>query len=179
MKKLMLLAFLVSFSLTAAEIDTAKSTLGWKGSKGAAGFKLGSHYGKIKIKSGDFEVENGKLVGGNVVVDMTDFTVEDLTGTWAEKFIGHMKSADFFKTDKFKTSNIKFKKVNGNKVTADLTINGKTNEVKFNYKKEGEAFTGKLFFDRTKFGMNYGDDESLGDKFIHKDVEIDFKIFTK
>jgi polyisoprenoid-binding protein YceI len=179
MKKLMLIAFLVSLSLTAAEIDTSKSTLGWKGSKGAAGFKLGSHYGKIKIESGDFEVEDGNLVGGNVVVDMTDFTVEDLSGTWAEKFISHMKSSDFFKTDKFKNSKLKIKSVNGKKVTADLTINGKTNEVNFDYKKEGDAFVGKLVFDRTKYGMNYGDDESLGDKFIHHEVEVDFKIYTK
>jgi polyisoprenoid-binding protein YceI len=179
MKKLMFIAMLISFALTAAEIDTSKSTLSWKGSKGAAGFKLGSHYGKIKIKSGDFDVKDGKLVGGNVVVDMTDFTVEDLSGTWAEKFINHMKSSDFFKTENFKTSELKIKKVSGKKATADLTINGKTNEVTFDYKKEGDAFVGQLLFDRTKFGMNYGDDESLGDKFIHHEVEVGFKIYTK
>lgn len=179
MKKLMLIAMLFTMSLNAAEIDTEKSTLQWKGSKGAAGFKLGSHYGKIKIKSGDFKVEEGKLTGGNVIVDMTDFTVDDLEGEWGKKFISHMKSADFFKTDKFKTSEIKFKKIDGKTVTADLTINGKTNEVKFDYVKKGDAFEGTLKFDRTKFGMNYGEDESLGDKFIHKEVEVKFNVVTK
>ena len=179
MKKLMMVVMLFAFALNAAEIDTSKSTLQWKGSKGAAGFKLGSHYGKIKIKEGDFKIEDGKLVGGNVVVDMTDFTVEDLSGEWADKFISHMKSSDFFKTDKFKTSEIKFKSVKGKTVTADLTINGKTKEVKFDYKKDGDAYKGKLVFDRTEFGMNYGDDTSLGDKFIHKEVEVEFNIVTK
>lgn len=179
MKKIMMLMMMFAFALNATEIDTTKSTLKWKGSKGAAGFKLGSHYGKIKIQEGDFEVEDGKLVGGNVVVDMTDFTVEDLSGEWAEKFISHMKSADFFKTEKFKTSEIKFKKVEGKTVTADLTINGKTKTVKFDYKKKGETYSGKLVFDRTDFGMNYGDDESLGDKFIHKEVEVEFDVVLK
>lgn len=179
MKKLMLIAMLFTMALNAAEIDTAKSTLQWKGSKGAAGFKLGSHYGKIKIEKGNFEIEDGKLTGGNVVVDMTDFTVEDLEGEWAKKFIGHMKSSDFFKTDKFKTSEIKFKKVEGKTVTADLTINGKTNEVKFDYSKKGDTYEGTLKFDRTQFGMNYGDDISLGDKFIHKEVEVKFSVITK
>jgi len=179
MKKIFLLTLMMSFALNAAQIDTSKSTVGWKGSKGAAGFKLGSHNGKIKIKSGNFEVEDGKLTGGEVVVDMTDFTVEDLSGEWADKFISHMKSSDFFKTDKYKTSTLKIKSVKGKKVTADLTINGKTNEVTFNYKKDGDAFKGEMVFDRTKFNMNYGDDVSLGDKFIHSEVEINFSIITK
>mgnify|MGYP000108262940 CR=1 FL=1 len=114
MKKLMLIGLMMSLIASAAELDTSKSTVEWKGSKGAAGFKLGSHNGKIKIEKGNFEIEDGKLVGGNVVVDMTSFTVEDLSGEWADKFISHMKSADFFKTDKFKTSTIKFKKIDEN-----------------------------------------------------------------
>ena len=143
MKKLMQLALLAVLTLTqayAGNLDVKGSVLKWKGSKGAAGFKLGSHYGKIAFKGGNLEQKDGKLTGGEIEVDMTDFTVEDLSGEWAKKFIGHMKSADFFKVDKHPTSKLKIKSVTGNKVTADLTINGKTNEVKFDYKKSNDGF---------------------------------------
>lgn len=182
MKKLMQLALLGALTLSqayAGNLDVKGSVLKWKGSKGAAGFKLGSHYGKIAIKDGNVEHKDGKLTGGEFTVDMTDFTVDDLSGEWAQKFIGHMKSADFFQTDKYPTSNLKIKSVKGNKVTADLTINGKTNEVNFDYKKAGDKFTGKLVFNRTKFGMNYGKDSSLGDKFIHHEVELEFSVKAK
>jgi polyisoprenoid-binding protein YceI len=182
MKKLIKFALFTTLTCSwayAGNLDSKASVLKWKGSKGAAGFKLGSHYGKIAIKNGNIEQKEGNLVGGEIEVDMTDFTVDDLSGKWAEKFIGHMKSADFFKVDEHPTSKLKIKSVEGSKVTADLTINGKTNEVKFDYKKNGNAYAGKLVFDRTKFGMNYGDDESLGDKFIHHEVELDFSIKVK
>jgi polyisoprenoid-binding protein YceI len=182
MKKLMQLMLLGALSLSqayAASLDTAGSVLKWKGSKGAAGFKLGSHYGKISFKEGSLEEKDGKLLGGEFVVDMNNFTVDDLSGEWAEKFIGHMKSSDFFQTDKHPTSKLKIKNVKGNAVTADLTVNGVTNEVKFDYKKDGNAYAGKLVFDRTKFNMNYGNDSSLGDKFIHKEVELEFSVKAK
>lgn len=182
MKKLMQLMVLIALVISqayAGNIDLNASKLQWKGSKGALGFKLGSHHGTIAIKDGNFDVKKGKLVGGDIVVDMTNFDVEDLSGSWKEKFIGHMKSGDFFKVDKYPTSKLKIKSVKGSKVVADLTINGQTHEVKFNYKKSGNAFKGKLVFDRTKYGMNYNNDSSLGDKFIHKEVELDFSIQLK
>jgi polyisoprenoid-binding protein YceI len=182
MKKLMQVMLLSSLALSqayAGNLDLKGSVLKWKASKGAAGFKLGGHNGKITIKDGNIEEKDGNLSGGDIVVDMNDFTVDDLSGEWAQKFIGHMKSADFFQTDKFPTSNLKIKSVKANKVTADLTINGITNEVTFDYKKSGKAYTGNLVFNRSKFNMNYGNDESLGDKFIHKDVELEFSIQSK
>ncbi len=182
MKKLIQLATLVALTVSTAfagNLDTKSSVLKWKGSKGAAGFKLGSHYGKITIKDGNLVEKDGKLAGGDFTVDMTDFTVDDLSGEWAKKFIGHMKSADFFKVDKHPTSNLKINSVKGKTVSADLTINGVTKPVTFDYKKVGSAYTGKLIFDRTKFNMNYGSDSSLGDKFVHHEVELEFSVKAK
>jgi polyisoprenoid-binding protein YceI len=182
MKKLIQLATLVALTVSTAfagNLDTKSSVLKWKGSKGAAGFKLGSHYGKISLKDGNVMSKDGKLTGGDFVVDMTDFTVDDLSGEWAKKFIGHMKSGDFFKVDKHPTSKLKIKSIKGNSVKADLTINGITNPVMFDYKKVGSAFTGKVVFDRTKYKMNYGADSSLGDKFIHSEVELEFSVKAK
>lgn len=182
MKKLMQLALLAALTLSqayAGNLDVKGSVLKWKGSKGAAGFKLGSHNGKIFFKDGSITEKDGKLTGGEFTVDMNNFTVDDLSGEWAQKLIGHLKSNDFFKTDKHPTSTLKIKSVKGMKVTADLTINGKTNEVKFDYKKSGDKYTGKFTFDRNKFDINYGNDKSLGDKFIHSDVELEFAVKAK
>lgn len=182
MKKIIQLALLVSLAITqayAGNLDVKGSELNWKAYKGAMGFKLGGHQGKISFKDGNITDKDGKLTGGNFVVDMNSFTVEDLSGTWKKKFMKHMRSADFFQTDKYPTSNLKIKSVKGNKVIADLTINGITNEVHFDYKKSGDKFSGKFVFDRTKFGMNYGKDSSLGDRFIHHDVKLEFAVKAK
>lgn len=177
--KLALVAVLSVSSAFAGNLDLEKSVLKWKASKGAAGFKLGSHNGKIKFIDGNIQSKNGSLVGGNFTVDMKNFTVEDLSGVWADKLIAHIKSGDFFSVDKYPTSKLVIKSVKNGKAKANLTINGITKTVDFSVKKSGDAFTGKLVFDRTKFNVNYGKDESLGDKFIHKDVELEFSIQKK
>ncbi len=177
--KLLLVAALTTSTAFAGNLDLEKSVLKWKGSKGAAGFKMGSHNGKIKLVDGDIQTKNDKLVGGNFVVDMTNFTVEDLSGEWAEKFMEHMKSSDFFDVKNHPKSKLQIKSSKGNTVIADLTINGITNPVKFDYKKVGKAYEGKLAFDRTKFNILYGKDSSLGDKFIHHEVELEFSIQSK
>ena len=134
------------------------------------------------LKEGNVTMKDGKLATGNFVVDMKSFTVEDLKGEWADKFITHLKSKDFFTVDKHPTSSLKIKSVKGKKVTADLTIKGKTNEVKFDLKQEGNAYSGVLKFDRTKFDMIYGSGDffkGLGDKVINNEVKVDFKFVVK
>ena len=68
------LAFL-TFSFTepvksTKEVDTAASTVTWKGYK-----VTGSHTGKITIKSGNLIFDDNALIGGNFVIDMTTITV--------------------------------------------------------------------------------------------------------
>ncbi|WP_117879302.1 YceI family protein [Aureibaculum luteum] len=73
-----------------ADIDG--SILAWKGAK-----LTGTHNGTIKMSEGSFTVEDGKLVGGNFIVDMNSITVLDIED--AEKngnLTGHLKSEDFF-----------------------------------------------------------------------------------
>lgn len=175
--QLLTLTFFLVSSSFAADIDTKASSLTWKGSK-----VTGKHYGKIYFKSGTVEMKEGNLSGGTFVVDMKTFTVDDLEGEWATKFIGHMKSKDFFTVDKYPTSKLVIKSVKGNKVTADLTVKDKTNEVKFDVKKSGKSYSGVLSFDRTKFGMIYGSGDffkGLGDKMINNEVNVDFKFVVK
>ncbi|MBG60429.1 MAG: lipid-binding protein [Peredibacter sp.] len=163
-----------TFNLHAFEVDKEKSSLSWKGTK-----INGEHYGNLKFKEAKASVKDGKLVGGEFVVDMNSITVTDLKGEWKDKFLGHIKSGDFFQVEKYPVSKLVINSVKGNKVNATLTVKDKSGPVSFDYKKEGKAFVGDFKFDRTKFGMIYKSGnffKDLGDKIIHDDVLVNFKL---
>lgn len=158
-------------------VDLKASSLKWEGVK-----VTGKHFGKIMFKEANVTLKEGNITGGDFIVDMNSFTVDDLKGEWATKFIGHMKSKDFFTVEKFPTSKLKIKSIKDGKAVADLTIKDKTHEVKFDIKKEGNTYSGVLKFDRTKFGMIYGSGDffkGLGDKMIKNEVKVDFKFVVK
>ena len=56
-------------------ITDSTSTLNWTGSK-----QTGKHSGTIKIKTGGFTVENGKITDGKFTIDMNSISVDDLEG---------------------------------------------------------------------------------------------------
>ncbi|MDY7396602.1 YceI family protein [Aureibaculum sp. 2210JD6-5] len=72
--------------------DVEGSTIAWKGAK-----LTGTHDGTIKISDGSFSVEDGKLVGGNFIIDMNSIAVLDLEDPKKNADLtGHLKSDDFF-----------------------------------------------------------------------------------
>lgn len=173
----MTLVALVVSSAFAADVDLAASSLKWKGTK-----VTGEHFGKVPLKSGKVELKDGKVTSGEFVADIAAFTVEDLSGEWATKFVTHMKSEDFFEVEKYPTAKLKIKSVKNDVATADLTIKGKTNEVKFAITEKGGVHSGVLKFDRTKFDMIYGSKnffKSIGDKAIHDEVVVNFEFKVK
>ncbi len=174
---LVFMGFITVGSAFGAAIDLRASGLDWHGSK-----VTGKHFGSINFSRGDVDIKDGKLVGGDFVVDMKSIDVSELSGEWKEKFLTHISSKDFFVVEKYPTSKLKIKSVKGNMATADLTIKGKTNEVKFDIKQVGKSYSGVLKFDRTKFGMVYGSGDyfkGLGDKLIHNEVKVSFKFVVK
>ncbi len=177
MKLLFALITFLSFSLAfATDIDLNKSQFNWHATK-----VTGKHDGTISLKSAKLELDGDKIKGGEFIIDMNSITVDELTGEWHEKFLTHMKSTDFFDIQKFPEAKLVIKKVNGDKIDADLTIKGKTNPVTFKIAKKAKEFTGVLKFNRTKFDMIYGSGsffKNLGDKVIHDEVVLDFKVVT-
>ncbi len=164
----------MSFSISALTIDSKKSELKWKGTK-----VTGEHFGKIAIKKADLKSSKGQLKSGSIIVDMNSITIDDLNGEWADKFLGHIKSNDFFEVEKYPTSKLEINSIEDGYINGNLTIKGKTNPVKFAYTKNEKTYTGKLTFDRTKYDMVYGSGnffKNLGDKTIHDQVTLDFKI---
>lgn len=181
--KLAALLFLAFFTTLATaqtkKIDPSKCTVNWLGKK-----VTGQHTGTIKIKEGSLIFKASKLNGGSFIADMNSLTSTDLQGEYLGKLNGHLKSEDFFGTEKFPTSKMVFTKVVDKgqgkyAVTADLTIKDVKNPVQFDVVVKGNTATGKIVIDRTKYGIKYGSGsffDNLGDKAIYDDFELDVKL---
>lgn len=169
---------------TAYKVDSQKSILNWNGKK-----VTGEHSGTIKVSDGSLTVDGGKLSGGTFTFDMNSIVNTDLTdASYNAKFIGHMKSEDFFNTAKFPTSTFKVTKVtpkggDAYDITGNMTIKGITNAVTFpaTVKMTGNSVTadGKATLDRTKYDIRYGSKsffENIGDKAIYDDFTVEMKL---
>lgn len=172
------------------KIDTAQSTVKWKGMK-----KIGSfHEGGIKIKSGQVMMTNGQITGGQVVVDMKTITNTDLTDkTYNDKLVGHLSNEDFFNVKKYPTSTFKFissapgKTAGEMMIKGELTMIGQTGPIEFpaTVKMDQGMATGTatIKIDRTKWGLKYGSGnffkELAGDKIINDEFEITLNLVAK
>ena len=174
------IALLVAFGTTVTtaqtkKVNAEKSTLTWVGKK-----VTGEHSGTVNLKEGNLIFKSGKVAGGNFTVDMTSLTTTDLSGDWKGKLDGHLKSDDFFGTEKNPTSTLVFKKIATKPdglytVTGDLTIKGITNPVTFDLAVKGNTATTVVKIDRTKYGIKYNSKsffDSIGDKAIYDDFEL-------
>lgn len=171
---------LFAMGLNAANVDLASSKFVWKVDK-----KVGDgHTGEIKLLSAKAELDGDKIKSGEFVMDMANFTVTDLDGKWAKKFLTHVRSGDFFEADKYKTAKLVIKEqVGKNKVKGLLTIKDKTKPVTVEFKKKGKSYKGTMVFNRTKWGITYGSLSFLKslspDKVIKDDIQLTFDVVLK
>ena len=165
----------ISVSAQTKKIDAATSTIEWLAKK-----VTGQHNGTVNFKDGAIVFKGKKLTGGSFTVDMPSLTATDLQGEWQGKLNGHLKSEDFFGTEKFPTATLVFKKIatksaNLYTVTADLTIKGITQPVTFDLTVNGNSATTAFKVDRTKYDIKYNSKsffESIGDKAIYDEFEL-------
>lgn len=175
MKAVIILTALVltSFSAMAENIDLNKSSFTWRGSKVVGDF----HSGSIAMKKAT--LEDGK---GEFVADMNTIGETTLKGEWKTKFLGHIKSADFFDVKKYPTAKLKVEKIDNGYLYGTLTIKNNTHRVTVPFTKVGKTYSGELGFDRTKYDVVYGSGnffKNLGDGVIADTVILKFKIVTK
>lgn len=157
------------------QIKTEKSAVVWK-----AYNVTGSEQGTINIKSGSLSFDEGKLISGDFMIDVSTINVTSLTGEYKGKLEGHLKSGDFFGVEKNPTSSLTFNKVkatgkNSYKVRADLTIKGKTESIAFDLSVYGNKANATLKIDRTKYGIKYGSSsffDDLKDKAIYDEFDL-------
>lgn len=170
----------MTFTAQTKTIDTKKSTITWTGKK-----VTGEHSGTINFKDGALVFKNKKVVGGTFTADMTTLSNTDQSGSGKAKLEGHLKSADFFSTDDFKTATLVFKTIgekskNVYAVTADMTVKGKTNPVKFELTVKGKTAATEFSVNRTKFGIQYGSGsffDDLGDRTIYDDFDLKVQLY--
>lgn len=146
------------------------------------------HTGTIQIKEGVISIINEEITSGEVIVDMTTITNNDLEGDEAVKLEAHLRSDDFFGVDEFPLASFSLKQAKfiNNKavVEGDLTIKGKTHPATINLMfsgdgNQGMTLTGAFLFDRSLYDVRYGSEsffDNLGDDLIKDHIMMKFDI---
>lgn len=120
-------------------IDTTASKIEWKGYKVVKSDQT-SHFGTIMFESGEVTVHDGMLESGSFIADMTSMTALDLKDDAEQqnKLNGHLRSEDFFETEKFPNATFEITKVSkqtegdyNTLLDGNLTLKGITKPVQF------------------------------------------------
>ncbi len=162
-------------------VNNETSTIEWKGFK-----PTGSHNGIIAIERGVLDVNNGKVVGGSLIIDMTSITVTDIPADDKKngKLMGHLKSPDFFDVEKHPSAGFTItglEEVDGKMMlSGNLSLKEAKKNVTFpvtvSHENDVVTLTSETFtIDRTKWNVQYGSKsffDNLGDKFINDDMEL-------
>ncbi|MCP4416786.1 MAG: YceI family protein [Chloroflexi bacterium] len=162
------------------DVETAVSTIGWLGDKIVGA----SNNGTIGISEGTLVVENGSLVSGSIIIDMTTIAVENLSGNDATRLVEHLKAEDFFGVDTHPTATldlISAESLDNDQyaVTGNLTIKDITNPIEFVVEAVEEngviTASANVVFDRTLYDITYKSASifgGLGDGAINDEVQI-------
>lgn len=169
------------------KVDTQKSSIEWIGRKVS-----GQHNGTIKVAGGELVVNGAAVKGGFVNIDMNSIAVSDLQGEMNGKLVGHLKSDEFFGTEKNPVSKFVIKKVTpaGNdrvNVSGDLTIKGITKSLTFpaTVKKDGNvvvAVAKGVKVNRAQYDVRYGSKTffaDIADKAIDDEFELAFNLVAR
>lgn len=167
-------------------VDVAASKVNWAGTM--IGVK--THTGTLNFASGTFRVKGGQVTGGEFVVDMKSYAMNDTNyapdgskqGTRAN-LMGHLMSPDFFAVDSFPTSTLKLDAVNGNTASGTLTVRGHSNpekvtDIVVTPNADGTVkATGKLVFDRQKYSVSWK--APMKDMVVKDDIELNVELVGK
>lgn len=154
-----------------------------------------NHPGKFRLSSGSIALKNNQITGGNFVIDIKSMDLEQEGEMFDKKLRPHLMSGDFFDADKFNTATFEITKVepyqandkdtsivdgaNFN-ISGNLKLKETTKNVTFPAKidLDNNTLKGKANFniDRRQWQMNYGNDKTLGDKFISETVNIELDL---
>jgi polyisoprenoid-binding protein YceI len=190
MKKLALILFgLFSLALFSQSKTIISSRILWKAYKTLRTESL-SHFGTVNLKSGNLIFSGNDLAGGSFVMDMRSLDAADMDGDPKMKKMleNHLKSDDFFDTNKFPTASFQIKsikKINNKgynyQVSGPLTIRGIAKNISFPVKvsQANSIYTltsAQFTFNRKNYGLKYNIFE---DMLISNEVEMNVSIKAK
>ena len=172
-------------------VNIENSNINWIGRK-----VTGEHSGTLNLSKGWVVMQEGSIIGGKFIFDMTSIKNTDIESPeWKEKLEKHLMAEDFFFTDSFPHAILEIKdhsqivKYNteiNNRIIADLNIRGITHEINFPLEisqVQSIFYTeGTIDINRTIFNIRYKSGtffEELGDRMIYDDFTVQFSLQTK
>lgn len=157
-----------------------------------------NHPGVFKLASGNVAIAGEELTGGSFVINIKSMELEEKGGIFDEKLRPHLMSGDFFDADRFGTAKFEITKVepyqpNSNDTSiveganflfsGNLTLKEVTKNITFPARVDLDENTlkakGNFDIDRRQWNMNYGNDKTLGNKFISEKVNIELDLQAK
>lgn len=157
-----------------------------------------NHPGKFKLTGGSVAVANNQITGGSFTIDIKSMDLEQKGGMFDSKLRPHLMSGDFFDAEKFGTARFDITSVQpytpnstdtsivdgaNFRVSGNFTLRDVTKNISFPAKVDldGNTLKAKSNFDidRTQWEMRYGNDKTLGDKFISEKVNIELDLQAK
>jgi len=174
-------------------VDTAASSIKF------TGYGVGkNHPGKFKLDEGKVAITGSDVTGGDFVIDIKSMDMEENGAMIDGKLRPHLLSGDFFDAEKFGTAKFEITSVQPYRpsdkdssiveganfnVSGNLTLKGVTKNVTFPARVDLDDNTLKakadFDIDRREWQMNYGNDKTLGDKFISEKVNIELDLEAK
>lgn len=172
-------------------IDIDLSTVAWEGTK-----VTGKHDGTIGLSSGELYLVDDQIVGGNIVIDMTDIVVLDIEDPETNaRLQGHLESDDFFSVATYPEATFEMANIVKREnvaegepnytISGNLTIKGITHGITFpaHVHMEDGVMTAKADFDldRTMWDVRFGSGrffDNLGDNLIHDNFNMKLDIIA-
>lgn len=171
-------------------VDTARSYIKF------TGHGVGkNHPGMFDLSYGKITVYNDTVSAGTFLIDINSMSMEQKGADIKNKLRPHLLSGDFFDAQRFGTARFQITSVIPYQaddrekslveganyyVSGNFTLKDETKNISFPayIEKEGISLIAKANFDidRTHWRMNYGNDKTLGDKFISETVNIELHL---
>jgi len=175
------------------QIDLEASKVEWTGRN-----LLNKHHGGVALKSGHLDFDQGRLTGGEIILDLTRLDCTGLAGSaYHDVLIRHLHDHDFFDVTRFPEAVLSITSAApisdsgpgalNLRLTADLTIKGRTHPIEFaaasGLTPEGKAAAQAVFsIDRTKWGVLYGSGKffhRLAGHLVNDQIAFEVKIVTR
>jgi polyisoprenoid-binding protein YceI len=173
-------------------VDQESSVIHWTGRN-----LFNFHTGSLGLSGGFVELENGRLVAAEFMIDMGTLDCTDLTDQAMNRMlITHLRSDDFFKVDEYPAATFVLSSATAidgvtaglpnYRLTGDLTLRGVTKRIEFDAlvaEKEDGSFVAQavLEIDRTEWGSIYGSGKffaRLGQHVVNDLIHLHLKVAT-